>query len=83
MPAVPKSTGHDWLSAPEAARALGLTLRTVYSIIDCGDLVAYKFRRVLRIRRADLEDYMERCRINPGDLAHLYRQDAAEPDEEF
>ncbi len=35
---VPKSTGHDWLPPPEAAAALGLVLRTVYSIIDSADL---------------------------------------------
>ncbi len=79
---MPKSTGEDWLSAPETAAALGVTLRTVYSIIDSGELVAYKFRRVLRIRRADLDDYMERCRVVPGDLSHLlYSQDSPEPDE--
>ncbi len=79
---MPKSTGDDWLSAPEAAAALGLTLRTVYSIIDAGDLTAYKFRRVLRIKRADLDDYMERSRVNPGDLAHLYPHGPTEPDED-
>ena len=79
---MPKSTGNEWLSAPEAAKALGLTLRTVYSIIDGGDLVAYKFRRVLRIKRADLDDYMERSRVNPGDLSHLYPPGTTEPDEE-
>ncbi len=79
---MPKSTGEDWLSAPEAATALGLTVRTVYALVDTGDLTAYKFRRVLRIKRDDLEDYVERCRVNPGDLAHLYPQGATEPDEE-
>ncbi len=81
-PAVPRSTAHHWLSAHEAATALGLTLRTAYCIIGAGDLTAYKFRRVLRIKRSDLEDYMERSRVKPGDLAHLYPQGATEPDED-
>jgi excisionase family DNA binding protein len=32
----------DWLSTTEAARRLGLASRTVYRLIDIGDLPAYR-----------------------------------------
>lgn len=53
--AVPKSTRDNWLSAPETAVCLGVTLRTVYKLIDEEGLPAYKIRRVIRIRRVDVE----------------------------
>lgn len=69
-----------WLGTADAARYLGLTTRTVYRLIDEGEVVAYKFGRVIRIKRADLDDFIGRSKIEPGDLAHLYP--AAAEDEE-
>ena len=69
---MPKSTGEYWMGAPAVAAYLGVTLRTVYAIIDEGQLPAFKIRRVIRVRRADVEEYLERCRIKPGELSHLY-----------
>lgn len=68
-----KSTGDDWLGAPTLAKELGITLRTVYAILDSGDIPSYKIRRVIRIKRADVDEYLERVKVRPGDLAHLYR----------
>ena len=70
--AMPKSTGETWMGAPAVASYLGVTLRTVYAIIDEGQLPAFKIRRVIRIRREDVDEYLERCRIKPGELRHLY-----------
>ena len=64
--------GDDWLGAPGVAKKLGVTLRTVYVIIDSGALPAYKFGRVIRIRRADVDVFIERVRVKPGELRHLY-----------
>lgn len=44
----------------------------MYRILDSGELPAYKIGRVIRIRRADVDEYLERCRVRPGDLSHLY-----------
>ncbi len=60
------------MGAPAAAKRLGIRLVTLYRIIDGGELPAYKIRRVIRLRRADVDAYIERCRVQPGTLAHLY-----------
>lgn len=60
-----------WLSTAEVAKRLGLTQRTVYRLINDGELVAYKFGRVIRSKSADVEDFVERSRLAPGSLSHL------------
>ncbi len=61
-----------WLGTREAARQLGITTRTLYRLIDGGDLPAYKFGRVIRLKQAEVDAFVERARITPGDLEHLY-----------
>lgn len=61
-----------WLSTREAARRLGLTTRTLYRLIDDGQLPAYKFGRVIRLQEAEVTAFIDHARIEPGDLAHLY-----------
>ena len=62
----------NWLSTREASRQLGITVRTLYRLIDGGHVAAYKFGRVIRLKQADVDDYLERARIAPGQLEHLY-----------
>jgi excisionase family DNA binding protein len=61
-----------WLSTKEASERLGITLRSLYRFIDEGDLVAYKFGRVIRIQEDDVNSFIEASRISPGSLEHLY-----------
>ena len=61
-----------WLSTKAAARRLGITPRTLYRFIDEGDLPAYRFGRVIRLKQTDVDGYIEQCRIEPGSLEHLY-----------
>jgi len=61
-----------WLSTKEASERLGVTLRSLYRFIDEGDLVAYKFGRVIRVQEADVERFIDASRISPGSLEHLY-----------
>jgi excisionase family DNA binding protein len=61
-----------WLSTARAAARLGITPRTLYRFVDRGDLDAYRFGRVLRFRLDELDQFIERCRIEPGSLRHLY-----------
>ncbi len=63
------------MGAPAAAKRLGIRLVTLYRIIDSGVLPAYKVRRVIRLKRADVDAYIERCRVQPGTLAHLHPAD--------
>lgn len=61
-----------WLGTKEAARRLGITPRTLYRFIDEGGLPAYRLGRVIRLKRSDVDAYVETCRIEPGTLEHLY-----------
>jgi excisionase family DNA binding protein len=61
-----------WLSTKEASELLGVTLRSLYRFIDEGDLVAYKFGRVIRLQQSDVEGFIRASRIAPGSLDHLY-----------
>lgn len=62
----------DWLSTQEAARRLGITTRTLYRFIDQGELPAYRFGRVIRLKADEVESFIEGSRIQPGTLEHLY-----------
>ena len=61
-----------WLGTQEAARHLGITPRTLYRLIDAGEIPAYKLGRVLRVKLRDVEVFLDNARVKPGDLEHLY-----------
>lgn len=61
----------DWLSTADAAKSLGITTRTLYRFINQGDLPAYRFGRVIRVKRDDVDQFIEASRIEPGTLDHL------------
>ena len=61
-----------WLSTLKAANRMGITTRTLYRFIDRGDLPAYRFGRVIRLQLADVDRFVEQCRVEPGSLEHLY-----------
>ena len=56
----------EWLSTQEAARRLGITPRTLYRFIDHGELPAYRFGRVIRLRAHEVDDFIGRSRIQPA-----------------
>ncbi len=62
----------QWMGTKEACERLGVTLRTLYRFIDEGQLPAYKMGRVIRLQETDLEGFIDRMRISPGTLEHLY-----------
>ena len=61
-----------WMGTKEACERLGVTLRTLYRFIDEGQLPAYKMGRVIRVQAGDIDSFIERMRIAPGTLEHLY-----------
>ena len=61
-----------WLSTAEAARRLGVSLRTLYKFIDEGLVPAYKFGRVIRLQETEVDSFISGARIEPGTLEHLY-----------
>lgn len=66
------ATPIEWLSTKEAAARLGVTLRSLYRFIDEGDLVAYKFGRVIRLQLDDVDRFIAASRVVPGSLEHLH-----------
>ena len=62
----------EWISTAEAAECLGIGPRTLYRLIDHGELPAYKFGRVIRLQQAEVDQYIQRARIQTGTPKHLY-----------
>jgi excisionase family DNA binding protein len=61
-----------WLSTKDAADRLGITPRTLYRLVDEGQLPAYRLGRVIRLQMTEVDDFIARSRIKPGELEHLY-----------
>ncbi len=72
----------EWLSTAEAARRLGITPRTLYRLIDEGQLPAYRMTRLITLKGSDLDEFIERSRIEPGTLDHLYPEPTLAGEEE-
>lgn len=60
-----------WLSTKEAARHLGIATATLYRLIDSGELPAYRIGRVIRLKQAEVDTFIEGARIQPGTLEHI------------
>ncbi|NNN12705.1 MAG: helix-turn-helix domain-containing protein [Acidimicrobiaceae bacterium] len=72
----------EWLGSKETAEMLGISLRTIYRLVDDGQLPAYQIGRVIRFKRDEVEAFIESTRIQPGDLRHLYEMKAQSGQEE-
>jgi excisionase family DNA binding protein len=70
-----------WLSTGAAAKRLGVTVRTLYRLIDESELPAYKFGRVIRLQEAEVDAFIKASRIAPGSLEHLYPEARRDGDE--
>ena len=64
------TTGDEWFGVPALAKQLGVTIPTLYRILDSGELPAYKIGRVIRIQRVDVEAFQERTKGKRGELRH-------------
>ncbi len=53
-----ETTQRHWLTTREAHRRLGVDVRSVYRLIDEGQLPAYKHGRELRLDEADVDAYL-------------------------
>ncbi len=74
-----KGEAGDLITVRAAADLLGVQFRTVYNLVARGELPAVittppgpKRRKSVRVRRQDVDEYLERARVKPGELAHLY-----------
>jgi excisionase family DNA binding protein len=71
------------MSTRQAADYLGIIPRTLYRLIDSGQLPAYRFGRVFRLQGREIDAFINNARIQPGDLRHLYDADEGIDDEEL
>ena len=60
------------METPAAAAALGIAVRTLHRIIGRGELPAHSVDGVVGVKRSEIEKYIERARLTPGDLVHLH-----------
>jgi excisionase family DNA binding protein len=72
-----------WLSSNEAAKRLGVSLRTLYKFVDEGQLPAYKLGRLIRLKQEEVDSFIDSTRIEPGTLDHLYPETRGEILEEL
>ncbi len=70
-----------WLSTAEAAKYLGITPRTLYRFIDQGEIAAFRFGRVIRLKQDDVDRFINDSQIQPGTLDHLYPEPVGHTDE--
>ena len=68
----------EWLSTKEACERLGVTLRTLYRLMDEGQLPGYKIGRLIRLKGDEVDAFIDGARIQPGDLKHLYPSETSE-----
>jgi excisionase family DNA binding protein len=59
-------TEKEWFITDELIRWLGLGRTKTYSILQSGELPSYMIGRVRRIRRQDIEAWLEKNRYQPG-----------------
>ena len=56
----------DLLTYDQAGKMLGVSGRTVWTLVDRGELPAVRFRRSVRIDPLDLRRFIERAKIGRG-----------------
>lgn len=62
-----KEQRQEWFTADELIRWLGLGRTKTYELLRSGEIPSYKIGRVRRIRRQDIEAWLEQNRCRPGD----------------
>jgi excisionase family DNA binding protein len=75
----PSDGEFGWMSTKAAAAYLGITPRTLYRFVDEGLVPAYKMGRVFRLRRSDLDVFIDTTRVVPGSIKHLYPPRNSDP----
>jgi excisionase family DNA binding protein len=63
---------YRWIGTTEAKRYLGLSLKTLYRLIDQEGLPAYRIGQYIKLRRHEIDAWIAAQRVTPGELEHLY-----------
>ncbi len=59
--------GLDLLSIPELCQELGMGKSWVYRRLRSGEIPSVKLGRSIKVKRADVEEYLEKHRYQPSD----------------
>jgi len=57
----------EWFSTDELVRWLGLGRTKAYEMLRSGEIPSYKIGRIRRIRRQDVDAWLERNKYRPGE----------------
>ncbi len=57
----------EWFTTDELVRWLGLGRTKTYEMLRTGEIPSYKIGRLRRIRRQDVEAWLESNRFRPGE----------------
>ena len=60
-------TEKEWFTTNELIWWLGIGRTKTYELLRSGEITSYRIGRVRRIRRRDIEAWLERNRVQPGD----------------
>ena len=63
----------DWLTPKDAAGVLGVSVKTLRRIYERGDIPAYKVCARVQLRKADVHEYLEACRLEPRERPQTRR----------
>jgi len=58
----------EWFTTDELIQWLGIGRTKTYELLRRGEIHSYKIGRVRRIRRRDIEAWLERNRCQPDDV---------------
>jgi len=57
----------EWLTADELVRWLEIGRTKTYEMLRSGEIPSYKIGRIRRIRRQDVDAWLERNKYRPGE----------------
>jgi len=57
----------EWFTTDELVRWLGLGRTKAYEMLRTGEIPSYKIGRIRRIRRGDVEAWLERNKFESGE----------------
>jgi excisionase family DNA binding protein len=60
---MPDENKHNWLTANQAGKVLGVSGRTVIRMMEDGDLPGYKIGSVWKFKQEDVDTYIESRRF--------------------
>lgn len=65
--ATEKTQAPELLDVNDLARLLGVSSTTVRRMVERRELPFLKLKRVIRFRRSDVDEYLDRCRVASRD----------------